>query len=488
MDRKPRPSPLAALTWLSALTLAQSGMGLLLLPLYVGALQPAELGVLAAVNVVGSIFGAAATLKLDGAMRAFYFDHERDSAGAQAYLQLTFTAALVAGMIACGAMLVVGDTLFEVLFAHAEARFYPAGALAIATAAGNSCLAVYFAYLRNRMEFLELARWQALIVVGTLATQVVLVLALGLGLAGALWGALLPVATTLLLVCIARPNLLGWRLDWRQLLPSLRYSLPLVALAVCFVLATRLDRLVLERHVTLDTLGAYSLLLSLLGLQAMVLGAVDGAIRPQLFGELRENRTRAQRAVESHQELYCLSGLIALSVAVFIGANLHLITDDAGYLAMQAWLPHGASAFAAVILGKYYALLHEGQKRSVSLTMAVALRLTTFLVLLAGLVPRFGVGGALTAIIATEALTTAVLGHSAAKALGCKLPVRTVVTMMGVFIVGLWSSRYVAGGSMPLFGALQLVVIVGLLLATNRRALRALRARVHAAPPAESGL
>ena len=471
-----RPSsPLAALAFYSGLTFFQSGISLLLLPLYVTALTPADYGVLVLVNVVGALFGTVSNLKLDAAMRTLYFDYDEQSKALAEYLRCAFTGSVVISTILCAAMLVFGEPLFALVFAHTELSFFPAGALAVSTAAINGCLAVYFVYLRNRLEFMEVMTWQLMVAVGSIVCQVAFVLILDLGLNGVLWGALLPAALTLLLVCVVRRGVIGVRIEWRRLLPSLRYSLPLVALAMGFMLATRLDRLILQHHVDLDVLGAYALLISVLGLQSLVLGALDNAIRPHVFADLKEKGTGAALAVKLYQELYCLVGLLALSVAILVGANLHLIVDDPGYLAMQSWLPYGATACVPLILGRYFALLYESQKRSIDLTASVVLRLTALFVSLEFLVPRFGAVGALTAILVAETLTALWLRKLAARRLGMKPPLRVVGLQIAVFLGGVWGSVYLIGEQSPaLAGTLQFAIVVSLLLASNRRALRTL--------------
>lgn len=477
----PRASPLTALTCFTALTVVQSAMGLVLLPLYVHALTPADYGVLALVNVVAALFAAVANLKLDAAMRTHYFDHQHDAAALGRYLQQTFSAALAATAICYAAVLALGTPVFRLVFAHAEVEFFPAGALAVSTAAINGCLAVYFAYLRNRVELAELVKWQLALVVGTIACQLVLVLSFELGLRGVLWGSLLPAACVLAAVCASRRGLLGARFDWRALAPSLKYSLPFVALTVCFVLASRLDRLALERAADLAVVGAYALMMSVLTLHAIVLGALDNAIRPPLFARLKSAADRASDVV-AYQELYSLVGLIALSVAVFIGSNLGLVVDDAGYLALREWLPYGATACVPVILGRYYALLHEFHKRSLELTASVAGRLIALLVLLAVLVPPFGVYGALAAMGAADVLATALLRALAVRGLAVRASLRGVSLQVGVFLAGVWGSFLLVGERSPaLAGTLQLVVVAAVLLATNRPALRKLAHRAYAA-------
>ena len=502
--RQHRPTrPLSALVCFSALSIVQSALNLLLLPLYVRFVTPAEYGVLATVTIVAAIVSVASNLKLDAAMRTFYFDYADDPDGLEAYLRQTFSASLYFAIVVYAAMLLAGPALFRLVFVHEELRFFPAGALALATASIGACLAPYFVYLRNSLSLLTLVRWQAALVAGTVACQVVLIVGFGLGLYGVLLGSLLPAATTLLLLCLSRPGLLTTRLDWRLLAPSLRYTVPLLGLGLCQSLGTRLDRLVLERHIDLDSLGSYAIVAGLLGLLTVVLNTLDNVVRPYLYPgmrsaarragpsatspvsrEPRRDRPAALGGTDAYQRLYLVAGLLALSFAVFIGSNLQLVTSNPAYVSAQRWLPLGATAFAPMVLTRYYALYYDLHKRSVALSTAVILRIAVTYLLLVAFVPTFGIGGALLAILFAETLNALIFGFTVRRLFAVDTTLRTVALQLALFLGVLWSLHYAVGGkSVAVFGALQLLVTAVTLLGANRRAVRALLAADGPAQP-----
>ncbi|MDH3750148.1 MAG: oligosaccharide flippase family protein, partial [Gammaproteobacteria bacterium] len=275
--RKPLGTPLLPLVCFSGLAIVNRGLSLLLLPIYLRHIPPAEYGVLAAVTIVATVIAVVSTLKLDAAMRTFYFDYCEDPNALRIYLRQVFSTSVYVAGIVYAVMLVTGTEIFSLIFAHEELRFFPAGAIALATASINACLASYLVYLRNSLLLWELIRWQLLTATSTVALQLIFVVVLDLGLYGVLWGSLLPAALTMLLLGILRPGLLGARPDWRYLLPSLKFSLPLTGLGLALALGSRLDRLILERYVELENLGAYAVLVSLFGLVGIVLNSLNNA-------------------------------------------------------------------------------------------------------------------------------------------------------------------------------------------------------------------
>ena len=73
--RKSLGTPLVPLVCFSALAIINRGLSLLLLPIYLRHISPAEYGVLAAVTIVAAVIAVVSNLKLDAAMRTFYFDY-----------------------------------------------------------------------------------------------------------------------------------------------------------------------------------------------------------------------------------------------------------------------------------------------------------------------------------------------------------------------------------------------------------------------------
>jgi len=473
---EPRPHPAWPLACFTALTIAQHSLQLLLLPVYLRYLTPAEYGTLAILTVSAQLVGVAANLKLDSAMRTFYFDHDRDSAASARYLQQVFSASVVVAAGGYVLMLLVADRLFAALFVHDTLRFFPAGAVAFATACAGACLSPYLIHLRNRLALRELIFWQLCLVLGTAVLQVILVVFAGLGLMGVLWGALVPSALTLLAVCVARPGLLTPRLDLAYLAPSIRYALPLVGLGLLYALGTRLDRLVLERYLDLADVGAYALLLALFAVPNAVLDALDNTIRPYLYPLLRSGARPA--AAVSFQHAYLGAGLVAVSAAVCLGANLDLLTDDATYLSTRGWLALAATAYVPTVLTRYYALIHDFHKASVGLTLGIVARFAVFFVLLVLLVPRDGFEGALLALLGAECFTACLFWYATGRRFPAAGTARVDLRQLGLFLAAVWYLAYVLGADAPAaFGALQLAAVASALLYLNRGALRAVLAR-----------
>jgi O-antigen/teichoic acid export membrane protein len=464
-ERSTQSRLLKSLAVFSTLSVLRRGIPFLLLPVYVIYVDAQEYGVLTAVTISASIVAVVSNLRLDAAVRTFYFDYATNESLLREYMRQVITVATLCGGLLFAAALAGGDAALELVFAHDEIRFFPEGAIALATACLMACVSPYFTYLRIRHALRELIIWELLLLVATVTLQLTFVAGLGLGLTGILWGALLPVVATGLLICLTQPWLIARRIDWRMLQPSLRYTLPLIGLGLVHALGGKLDRLILVRHVQLAELGAYAIVFSIFGLLHIALNVLDNVFRPYLYPALRSNDAAAARVVDSCHKLYLLTGLLALSASVALSSNLHMLTNDPRYLVLQDWIPWVASAFAPTVVIRFHALALEATKRSWDMTAGITVRFLILAATLLVLVPAQGARGALWAVLiagTTNAFMFAFVTRHA-EAL-CGTYSRSML-QIGVLLSVVWLSFAVIGSqSISLFGFIQFAAVVPSLL------------------------
>lgn len=475
----PRDGLVKPLVCFSALNAAHRGLALLLLPLYMRYIPAQEYAVLASVTIVAGIVGAVANLKLDAAMRTFYFDYSGDEL--RDYLRQAMSLSVYTALAVYALMLLVGRPLFGAVFAHEELRFYPAGAIALATSCLGSCLSTYFAYLRNSMNLSELIRWQSLTLFTTALLQVLLLTVFGLGIYAVLLGTFVPSALAFVLFCATRPDLIGRSVSYSVLRPSLRYGVPLVALGFLYALGTRADRFVIERYSDLTTLGAYTILMALFGVQQVILDSMDNAVRPRLYRALRSDADPAAKPViESCQRLYLAAGLLALSLSVFAGTNVEYFTHDATYLSIRQWLVLAATALAPTVFVRYVSLVLESRKQSLTLSFGIMLRLAILGLGLFVLVPIFGVSGALAALLLAGLALSFVFWLAAVRTAAQAPSIRIAGVQIGVFVATVWLLQAALRSTPPpLFGAAQLLSCAALLVGLNLRDIRRLHRPGH---------
>ena len=468
----PARSLLRPLACFAGLSFARRAIGLLLLPVYIAVLAPEEFAIWILVTLVAGIFGVVANLKLDAAMRTFYFDYESDSVALRQYVTQIVSASTLAAVVLLSVMLLLGAELFERVFRHGSVEFFPAGAIALTTSAANACISPYFVFLRNSLKLQEFAVLQVAIIVGSVSAQLVLMLVLDLGLIGALLGALLPSVLVLLFILTRRTGLIVNRLRPEILGPSLKYSVPLIVFGLFYLLEASLDRFVMEHSVGLAELAGYAVLAALLGLLTIFLDALENAIRPLLFTALKNAAVNSRAQIEPYYRAYVVAGLLALSFIILIGSNLKLVTQDSAYLSVMTWLIFGATAVVPVIITRYHSLYFDFHKRSMDLTVWIIARTVVTFALLTVLVPRFEIAGALAAIFVSQALNAIVFIISAHRKFEIQHSFMQAGAPLLLFIAIIWSlSAFFGGAVTSSFGILQFLVVAISLVLTNFSAL-----------------
>ena len=452
----------------SALSMLRQGLPLLLLPVYVAYIDAAEYGVLASLTIAAAFVAMVANLKLDSAVRTFFFDYADEEARLRAYTGQIVTVAVLCSGATWAIAFVCGTAAFEVLFGDAEIRFLPEGAIAIATACISAGIAPYLAFLRARHALRELIARDVVLVIGTIGCQLTLVAGFGLGLRGILWGALLPVAAVAVMIVVANPWLVRPGIDWRMLRPSFRYALPLVGLGLVYAIGGRLDGLVLVRYVSLDQFGAYAIAIGIFGLLRIALSVLDDAFRPFLFPALRSGDPSASRVVAACHRFYLLIGLVALSAAAGMSSAFHLLTDDPRYLAMQDWIPWVASAFAPRVVIRFHSLVLEAHKRSLGMTAGVVVRLLVLALMLIWFVPVHGVIGALWAATIAETVNAIMFVLATRHTGSLHATAGRAALQIAVFLIVIWCvSATLAAWSITLSGVVQCAAVTVTLLWLN---------------------
>ncbi len=458
--------PFTSLLWFSVLGFLQRATYLILLPIYLRYLSPSELGVLLLLMIASNIFVTVANLKLEAAMRTFYFDYADSSSSLQRYVSQIFSASLYLIAAFYLVMLFIGGPVYTVVFDHGDLRFYPLGAVALATVCVNLSLSAYFVYLRNCIKLAEFMKYQLFLIAGSISMQILLLTQLELGLRGVLVGALVPSMLALIFLIFRHPNLIVRRLDLSLLVPSLRYSMPLVAFSFLYLLESRLDRFVMEQNFDLEIVGIYVVFAAILGLSAILLNALDNAIRPFLFMALKND---SAEDVVTYHRLYLTVGLLSLSAVVFIGSNLGQFTSNDAYLSVRGLFTFGATAFLPAIFTRYYALLFVFHKRSVSLTVWMLIRTALMYWLLSWWIPLYEIKGALLAIFISQLVNAFVFRIQSRRFGAGNVPLANALVQSAVFLGTLWlMNGLLAEFSIGAYGAIQLIVLAGFLIFFNR--------------------
>lgn len=217
-----------------------------------------------------------------------------------------------------------------------------------------------------------------------------------------------------------------------QLAELLRFSAPLVVMALFAQLNTYVDRFLLVPVLGLDGLAMYSAAVSLAGVPGAIYAVLGFTLFPVLARHWHEGRRDAAAGLTSRAlEVFVFLALpIALALAL-AGPTLLPVVAAAEYRAAPpvfALLGVGVLAFGLYQI-TLYALLLDGRSRQVlALTVGAAL-LNALLNL--WLAPRLGASGAAAAAALSNAALATAAVHLAGATMPWRFPWRRIVPIVG---------------------------------------------------------
>jgi O-antigen/teichoic acid export membrane protein len=364
------------------------GGAFLLLPIYTRFLEPADYGILSITTLVAGLLNMLLSLGLTGAVLHFY-PRISDDAARSAFVGSLWLALLIVGGVTVGILLLVGDMLFGAVFK--QVPFHPYIALSLGTVfAQTTCIAFQQSIFRAQERASAYVRFS--IASFALLTTITLVLVVWMRLG--VYGSVLAqfIAAITMAVIAARFLLRSIRptIHWHHVQTALAYGLPLVPHLLFQWVLDASDRIILERFVSLDELGVYSL--------AYQFGLVFSMLILSMNNSMTPTFSRASVSLEERENLQHLLNyyvfaiaLIGLGIALMAGPLVLLLLPVAYHEAEELipWIVLGY-----LCLGLYYIFMSAlaitaGKTRLVPLATLIgaSVNITMNLVL----VPRVGV-------------------------------------------------------------------------------------------------
>ncbi|MDW3647425.1 MAG: oligosaccharide flippase family protein [Bacteroidia bacterium] len=398
-------SPFISSLVLTALGFIPALAGIFLLPLYLNQLSSEEYAIMNLVIIFAGFAAMLGNLKLDAAMRTFYFDYEQEPEKLNNYLSQIFSFGLILLIFFFGLMLIIGPFLFGFIFRSEALSFYPFGFYALAASFLSLAKSPYMIFLKNQIRLKEFAFYNLGEFSLIFALQAYFILVLGKGVEGALLGSLIAQAFIFLLFFLLNFRLLKWKIELDFLRPSLRYSLGIIPFILMNWMIIRGDRILFEQFSELKEVGKYALLMAILGFSRILLNAMDNAIRPFLFSRLKAGDAESLKEAHILLRYYVAVSCLFLSAILMLSAFLPLLTDKTDFLEVIPYFSWGALALLPGILIRVYNLQLVFVKKAYEIS---SLGFLNLIVLLAGFyfwVPAHGIMGAIASIAASNLLS-----------------------------------------------------------------------------------
>lgn len=321
----------------------RSSLSFLLLPIYTRLLAPADYAILGVMSPVFALLSALMALGMPAALVRFYFDYQDDPATLRRYIGTVTLFGVSSGLLGSLLLTLLGPAIFGWLLPNTP--FHPFVLITIWNAGITVVSVLALQLFRARQQAQYFITFSLVDFGLTTALIILLVVGLGLGALGSLWGQLLAavVMAAPALWVLARASKLTF--SWPLLRTSLRFSLPLLP----FILGTWAlnvsDRIVLDGLVSREALGLYTLGYQFGVLLNLIAMALNNAWQPFFYQNAADRKNDPMIGSFITYQV-ALMVVLALAVALLAPEVIRIMAAPS-YWAAAAIVPWIAAGYVA---------------------------------------------------------------------------------------------------------------------------------------------
>ena len=243
-------------SWYFVSSLLTKASGLLLMPIMTRYLSPDDYGLVANLRAIITFSSVFVSLYIDSAFNRFYFENNQSQERLKVYVSSFFWFVVLWGSLATLLLLIIGRVYLTKLY---SIQFFP---LALLT--GISPLLIQIRlfghhYLRNNLHTKGIAIPSLLVFFLNVGLSILFMSLLEDNVQGRFYGifASTVAATLYYTYVLIRASLIGFQLDKRIIRDALKFSLPLVPLALSSWITRLSDRIIITFYSDMGEAGLY---------------------------------------------------------------------------------------------------------------------------------------------------------------------------------------------------------------------------------------
>ncbi|WP_067843857.1 lipopolysaccharide biosynthesis protein [Amphibacillus sediminis] len=385
-------------------------IGFIMLPIYTNYLPPSEYGIMTTVQSLVGMFQIFLLLSLNGAVTRFYYDFLDNKTEQRKYLGTIYIFVFLFATAISILMLILHQFIGGVLFSNIPVKpyyFYMIGLSWL-----NALLALPLALLRAQEKaglFVAINIIKALII---MSLTMYFIIVKGLGAISALASQSIILSLTVIILLIYSLKYISLKISILFIKNSLWFSLPLLPHVASGWIISSSDRVILEKFVSLDKLGVYSLAVQVSMVLSLFYTSVNNALVPRYTSLRKENKNiESQKLLKSFYYIVIIFGAISIPIAM-LGTKL-LSSDSYNY---ALWLIPFLIV-GHILKGIYYIpvakLFYNKSTRAIATSSSIA-AVVNILVNLT-LIPFIGVPGAVVSTIIAEIIRTLLIYKASLK-------------------------------------------------------------------------
>ena len=283
--------------------------GFLLIPLYTRFLTPVDYGIMGYLDVLFRLLGTLLMFGFYGAQTRLFYDFNQDE---NKIGELLFTLNLfliIALLLFCTTASLYGKPVYQ-RFGSASIPFYPyfpVKTWALFFQILNQMVIVYYMTIKDYKVCAALQFFQFLVVT---AAVIVFVVGFNQGALGRFRGVLIGQGIAFLICYSSYIRRFKFKLSPAVLKFAFVFGLPIVVHLLTSVILESIDRVILEKYVTIDKLGIYTLGYQIGMVVSIVVASFNKAWTPNYYELMNENSSNKEEKVRQ----------VFYAIIAFIGA------------------------------------------------------------------------------------------------------------------------------------------------------------------------
>lgn len=376
---------------------------LLVLPIYWKILTPEDFGKIAITQILIQFLSSILDFGISGTIQRHYFEwHEKDRSfhlGALACFSISFS------ILVCS-LLSISAPIWSFLFEAPEAGLLVQFGIWIAFFQNFSVLPFALTRIEEKLSLFSLFG------IIQFLTQTAFILYFLFiaewGMQAYLWGTLFGSVVFAGICLFYALSKISWGFHYQHLRAPLTYALPTAPAGILEGLGFVLDRFVLQRLISLDELGIYSLARQFGLSYNFIVSTLKNSWVPLVYRMVSERKDAAK--VISRLSTYYLFILLfsALAVAILV-PELVLWIGRSEYYPMIPYIPAFVFAYVLYGIGNIYGRGLDLAKKTQYYWIIYAVGLISNIFFLWILAPKFGAWGAIAALLISGVLRESVL-------------------------------------------------------------------------------
>jgi O-antigen/teichoic acid export membrane protein len=382
-------------------------IGFIMLPIYTMYLSPEDYGIVGSMGVITWFLVILFTLAFDRSLYKLYYDCEtekekKDLMGTIFYFITLFASVLLA-------ILFVSHKLVGNIYSKIE--FFPYYVFAILSAYFSGLQAFASVYLQIKQKAFLFTILSISRTILTTGIVILLVIFLNQKAVGMLKGLMYAPLILLPFYLIYSYKVTNFTINIKLLSKVAIYSLPLVPNLVAYWILNLSSRIFIERFMTLEDVGIYSLAITITSIFVVFTGSFGKAYNPIYFGlASSEDQIAAKRDLKKYNNIYILfSTTILFLIALFSKEAVTILLDQKFHKVYKLIPLISLAYFASIIHPLINYSIYQERKTYITTFIFIGSAVIN-ITLSIFLIPIYGLNGAIYALLLSN-LFYSIIGY-----------------------------------------------------------------------------